>query len=45
MRSILPVLSVVAALIAIWYAAAVPMNVHGVLDQAARDGGISLGHG
>jgi len=38
MKSILPVLTVVAALIAIWYVAAVPMNMHGVLDQAARDG-------
>lgn len=38
MRRIVPVLAVVAAIVAFWYAAAVPMNMHGVLDQAERDG-------
>ncbi|MCB1313423.1 MAG: ABC transporter permease [Sedimentitalea sp.] len=38
MKSVLPVLVVVAALIGLWYAAAVPMNVRGVLDEAERAG-------
>ncbi|MCG6904022.1 MAG: ABC transporter permease [Rhodobacter sp.] len=38
MNRILPILSVVTAIIAFWYAAVVPMNIHGVLDQAERDG-------
>ncbi len=38
MRSILPVLTVVAAIILFWMAAAVPMNMHLVADQAQRDG-------
>jgi len=38
MSRALPILAVVAAILAIWYAAAVPMNIQGVLDQAERDG-------
>jgi NitT/TauT family transport system permease protein len=38
MRRALSVLVVVVALLAIWYAAVAPMNIHTVLDQAARDG-------
>lgn len=38
MRLILPVLTVVAALVAFWYAAAVPMNIKGVLVEAERAG-------
>ncbi|MGI1663152.1 ABC transporter permease [Palleronia sp. KMU-117] len=38
MRRALSVLVVVAALVAVWYAAVAPMNIHTVLDQAARDG-------
>jgi NitT/TauT family transport system permease protein len=38
MRRLLPVLAVVAAIVALWYAAVAPMNIHTVLDQAARDG-------
>lgn len=38
MSRVLPVLAVVAAIIAVWYVAAVPMNIQGVLDQAERDG-------
>jgi NitT/TauT family transport system permease protein len=38
MRRVLPILVVVAALVALWYAAVAPMNIHTVLDQAARDG-------
>jgi len=38
MTRILPVLVVLGALVGFWYAAAVPMNIHGVLDQAERDG-------
>lgn len=36
MSRILPILTVVAAIIAIWYAAAVPMNAKWALDQAKR---------
>ncbi|PWE32840.1 ABC transporter permease [Maritimibacter sp. 55A14] len=38
MRSLLPILSVVAAIVAIWYAGAVWMNSQWTLDQAARAG-------
>lgn len=40
MRSVLAVLTVVAAIVALWYAACVPMNIKGVLTQAERDGAI-----
>jgi len=40
MNRILPVLTVVLAIVAFWYAAALPMNVKGVLDQAERDGAV-----
>lgn len=40
MRLILPVLTVIAALVAIWYAAAVPMNIKGVLVEAERAGAV-----
>ena len=40
MRSVLPVLTVFIAIIAIWYAACVPMNIKGVLVQAQRDGAV-----
>ncbi len=36
MRSIVPILTVVAALVVIWYAAAVGMNAQWARDQAAR---------
>ncbi|MBM1816091.1 ABC transporter permease [Pseudosulfitobacter pseudonitzschiae] len=35
-RSILPVLTVVAAILALWYVAAVPMNAQWAYDRAAR---------
>jgi len=35
---LLPVLSVVLILIAVWYAAVAPMNIRGALDQAERSG-------
>lgn len=38
MKHVLPVLTVVAAILLAWYIAAVPMNIHGVLDQAERQG-------
>ena len=38
MNRLLPVLTVVAAIIVIWYAAAVSMNSKWALDQAARQG-------
>lgn len=37
MKSLLPVLTVVAVLVALWYAAAVPMNAQWARDQAARN--------
>ncbi|WP_027244123.1 ABC transporter permease [Leisingera daeponensis] len=39
MKSLVAVLTVVVAIIALWYAACVPMNIKGVLDQAERAGG------
>lgn len=38
MTRLLPVLTVIAAVIALWYAAAVPMNVQEVLTRAERAG-------
>ena len=37
-RAILPVLSVVAVIVAIWYAACVPMNIHSAVTIAERAG-------
>jgi NitT/TauT family transport system permease protein len=39
MRNLLPILTVTAALIALWYAAVIPMNAQWTRDQAARAGG------
>ena len=38
MRSVLPVLTVVAAIVGFWLLAVIPMNMHLVADQAQRDG-------
>lgn len=38
MKSVLPVLTVVAAILLIWVVAVVPMNIHLTADQAQRDG-------
>ncbi len=38
MRNVLPVLTVLAALLAFWYAAVAPMNIRVALDQAERAG-------
>ncbi len=38
MRNLLPVLTVLAAILAIWYAAVAPMNIRVALDQAERSG-------
>ncbi len=38
MRNVIPVLAVTAALIALWYAAVVPMNAQWAQDQARRAG-------
>lgn len=44
MRSILPILTVLLAIVALWYAAAVWMNSAWTYDQAARAGGeVTLG--
>lgn len=40
MKSVLPVLSVVAAILGIWLLAVIPMNMHLVADQAQRDGAV-----
>jgi NitT/TauT family transport system permease protein len=40
MKSILPVLSVVAVLVAVWYAACLPMNIKGVLTEVERAGAV-----
>lgn len=37
-RSVLPVLTVVAVILGIWLLAVIPMNMHLVADQAQRDG-------
>jgi NitT/TauT family transport system permease protein len=37
-QSLIPVLTVVAVIIAFWTAAVIPMNAHLTADQAARDG-------
>lgn len=38
MKSVLPVLSVIGAILLIWVLAVVPMNMHLTADQAQRDG-------
>lgn len=40
MRSVFPVLAVVAVFIGIWYVACVPMNIKGVLTEVERAGAI-----
>jgi NitT/TauT family transport system permease protein len=40
MKSIVPVLSVVAVILGIWLLAVIPMNMHLVADQAQRDGAV-----
>lgn len=40
MKALGPILAVVAAIIALWYAAAVPMNIQEVLTQAERGGAV-----
>ena len=36
--AVLPVLTVVAAILALWYAACVPMNIHGTVNLARQHG-------
>ena len=38
MKSIVPVLTIVAAIFALWALAVIPMNIHLTADQAQRDG-------
>ncbi|MBV1927497.1 MAG: ABC transporter permease [Rhodobacteraceae bacterium] len=38
MRVIVPVLTVLAVIVALWYAACIPMNIKGVLTEAERAG-------
>ena len=38
MRSVLPIASVLAAIVALWYLACVPLNAAWTRDQAARAG-------
>ncbi|HCQ66741.1 MAG TPA: ABC transporter permease, partial [Rhodobacteraceae bacterium] len=36
MKTVLPILTVVATIVVLWYAAAIPMNAQWARDQAAR---------
>ena len=45
MTRFVPILTVVVAIIAIWYVASVPMNVKEVLTQAERDGAVVVPEG
>ena len=38
MKNLLPILTVLAAIAALWYAAVAPMNIRGALDMAERGG-------
>ncbi|MEL7116515.1 MAG: ABC transporter permease, partial [Pseudomonadota bacterium] len=38
MRQVLPILAVLAGLVALWYAAAVPMNITGSITEARKAG-------
>lgn len=38
MRNLVPILTVLAAIVALWYAAVAPMNIRGALDVAERAG-------
>ena len=38
MRSLVPILTVVAAILGLWYLAVLPMNIHTAASQAERDG-------
>jgi len=38
MRSLVPILTVTAAIFAFWYAAVLPMNIHAAATQAEREG-------
>lgn len=44
-KAMLPVLTVVAAIVALWYAAAVPMNIHGTVNLARSYGETALPEG
>lgn len=45
MRNLLPVLAVLGAILALWYAAVGPMNIRGALDQAERAGAVVVPEG
>lgn len=45
MRSVLPVLSVLGVLLAIWYLAVAPMNIRPALDQVERSGAAVIPEG
>ena len=38
MRNLVPVLTVVAVIIGIWFAACIPMNIHGTVNLARQHG-------
>ena len=42
MRNLLPILTVLTAIIAVWYASVAPMNIRVALDQAERSGATVL---
>ncbi len=45
MRNLVPVLAVLGAILALWYAAVAPMNIRGALDQAERSGAVVVPEG
>ena len=45
MKNVLPVLTVLAAIVGIWYLAVAPMNVRVALDQAERSGAVVVPEG
>ena len=45
MKSLVAVLTVVGVIVAIWYAACIPMNIKGVLTEAERAGAVVVPEG
>ena len=45
MRNVIPVLTVLALLAGLWWAAVAPMNIRPALDQVERSGGIVVPEG
>jgi NitT/TauT family transport system permease protein len=45
MKSVVPIITVLLVLVGLWYAAAVPMNIKGVLTEAERAGAVVVPEG